>query len=300
MVIEAGNYIKLNYTGSVNGVPFDTTDAEAAKKGNIFREGFNYAPSIVKVGAGQVLAGVDEDLLGKEVGTEYKVVIPAAKAFGEHNKDEVKALDKKAFDHKPELFERLVVEGREGVVVNKIGSRYLVDFNHPLAGQEVEYVYTIEEVVTDPVECLAGTIKLLTGREMKVSNAHKDSVYIEVPAMIAMYNQNWFMTQYMIMQDALELFPEVDAVKFVESFPRPKKEGEEEEKKPAAKKTAKKAEGETAEKKPAAKKTTKKAEGETAEKKPAAKKTAKKAEGETAEKKPAAKKTTKKAAEKKE
>lgn len=46
-----------------------------------------------------------------------------------------------------------------------------------------------------------------------------------------------------------------------------------------------------AEKKPAAKKTTKKAEdGETAEKKPAAKKTAKKAEGEPAEKKPAAKK----------
>ena len=291
MVIEAGNYIKLNYTGSVNGVPFDTTDAEAAKKGNIFRDGFNYAPSIVKVGAGQVLAGVDEDLLGKEVGTEYKVVIPAAKAFGEHKKEEVKALDKKAFDHKPELFERLVVEGREGVVVNKIGGRYLVDFNHPLAGQEVEYVYTIEEVVTDPVECLEGTIKLLTGREMKVSNAHKDSVYIEVPAMIAMYNQNWFMTQYMIMQDALELFPEVDAVKFVESFPRPKKEGEE-EKKPAAKKTA--------EKKTAAKKTTKKVEGETAEKKPAAKKTAKKAEGETAEKKPAAKKTAKKAAEKKE
>ena len=47
------------------------------------------------------------------------------------------------------------------------------------------------------------------------------------------------------------------------------------EKKPAAKKTAKKAEGEE-EKKPAAKKTAKKAEGE--EKKPAAKKSAKKAE----------------------
>ncbi len=59
-----------------------------------------------------------------------------------------------------------------------------------------------------------------------------------------------------------------------------------EEKKPAAKKTAKKAEGEE---KPAAKKTAKKAEGE---EKPAAKKTAKKAEG---EEKPAAKKTAKKA-----
>ena len=67
-----------------------------------------------------------------------------------------------------------------------------------------------------------------------------------------------------------------------------------EAKKPAAKKTAKKAEGEE---KPAAKKTTKKAEGEA---KPAAKKTTKKAEGEEkpAAKKAPAKKTTKKAEDK--
>ncbi|MDO5846926.1 MAG: peptidylprolyl isomerase, partial [Methanocorpusculum sp.] len=272
MVIEKGTYIRLSYTGAVNGIPFDTTDEKAAKKGNIYREGFPYAPVIVKVGAGQVLPGVDEDLEGKEIGKEYKLLIPAEKAFGEHKKEEVKAFDKKAFDHKPELYERLAVEGREGMVVNKVGNRYLVDFNHPLAGQDVEYVYTIEEVVSDPVECLAGTIKLLTGREMKVSNAHENFVSIEVPAMMAMYNQNWFMTQYMIMQDALALFPKAEAVKFVESFPRPKteKEGEEEaaeEKKPA-KKTAKKADTETEEKKPAEKKTAKKTDAETAEKKP--------------------------------
>ena len=271
MVIEKGTYIKLSYTGSVNGVPFDTTDEKAAKKGNIFREGFSYAPVVVKVGAGHVLAGVDEDLEGKETGKEYKLLIPAAKAFGEHKKEEVKAFDKRAFDHKPELFERLAVEGREGTVVNKIGSRYIVDFNHPLAGQDVEYVYTIESIVTDPVECLAGTIKLITGRDMAVSAA-ADSVSVEVPAMMAMYNQNWFMTQYMIMQDALALFPKAESVKFVESFPRPKAEKDEEEKKPAAKKTAaKKADAE--EKKPAAKKTAAK-KADAGEKKPAAKKTA--------------------------
>ena len=303
MVIEKGTYIRLSYTGSLNGIPFDTTEEEAAKKGNIYREGFPYAPVVVKVGAGQVLPGVDEDLEGKEIGKEYKLIVPAAKAFGEHKREEVKAFDKKAFDHKPELYERLAVEGREGMVVNKVGNRYLVDFNHPLAGQDVEYVYTIKEIVSDPVECLAGTIKLLTGREMKVSNAHENFVSIEVPAMMAMYNQNWFMTQYMIMQDALALFPKAEAVKFVESFSRPKTEteGEEaaEEKKPAKKAAAKKtaakkeeADAETAEKKPAAKKTTKKADAETAEKKPAAKKTAaKKADTKTAEKKPAAKKT---------
>ena len=35
MAIENGNYVKLSYTGSVNGAPFDTTDAEEAKKAGI-------------------------------------------------------------------------------------------------------------------------------------------------------------------------------------------------------------------------------------------------------------------------
>ncbi|HJJ48489.1 MAG TPA: FKBP-type peptidyl-prolyl cis-trans isomerase [Methanocorpusculum sp.] len=221
MAIEKGTYIKLNYTGAVNGVAFDTTDAETAKKANIFREQTVYGPAIVKVGAGHVLPGVDDELAGKEIGKEYKITLPAEKAFGPHKKEEVKAIDKKAFQHKPELFEEVTIEGRKGLVANKIGNRYIVDFNHPLAGQTVEYTFTIEGVVEDGCEKLAGTIKLFTGREMKVA-ATKTAVTIEVPAMFAMYNQNWFMTQYMINQEAFEIFPEAKAVKFCESFPRPK------------------------------------------------------------------------------
>ena len=172
MAVENGTYIKLNYTGTINGVAFDTTDAEAAKNANIFRENFEYTPAIVKVGAGRLLKGLDEELAGKEIGQEYTITLPAEKAFGEHKAEEMKAVDKKAFDHKPELFERLTVEGREGVVVQKIGNRYIVDFNHPLAGQEVVYTFTIIEEVTDAAECLAGTIKLITGRDMKATSVY--------------------------------------------------------------------------------------------------------------------------------
>lgn len=228
MAIENGTYIKLSYTGSVNGVPFDTTDAEAAKTAGIFREKAIYGPSIVKVGAGHLLPGVDADLAGKEIGKEYTLVVPAEKAFGEHKKEELKAIDKKAFEKKPELFERVTIEGRDGVVVNKVGSRYIVDFNHPLAGQDVAYVYTIEGVVEDDTEKLAGMIRLLTGREMKVSAEDKTFVSIEVPAMMSMYNQNWLMTQYMVSQEAFAIFPEIENVKFVESFPRPNYKTEEE------------------------------------------------------------------------
>ena len=40
MAIENGNYVKLSYTGSVNGAPFDTTDAEEAKKAGMEKSSF--------------------------------------------------------------------------------------------------------------------------------------------------------------------------------------------------------------------------------------------------------------------
>ena len=94
-----------------------------------------------------------------------------------------------------------------------------------------------------------------------------------------------------------QLLNEKAVAAVVDSAKAEKAEGEG-EKKPAAKKTTKKAAEGEAEKKPAAKKTAKKAAEGEEEKKPAAKKTTKKAAEGEAEKKPAAKKTTKKAAEK--
>ncbi|HJK01426.1 MAG TPA: peptidylprolyl isomerase [Methanocorpusculum sp.] len=220
MAIENGDYIRLNYTGSVNGNTFDTTNAELAKKAGIFRENAMYNPIVVKVGAGHVLPGLDEDLIGKEIGKEYTIIIPAEKAFGEHKKDEVKAVDKRALPQKVSILERVRVDGREGVVINKIGNRYLLDFNHPLAGKEVTYIYKIEEIVEDTLERLSGTIRLFTGRAMNVNNAHRQFVSVEIPPMMAMYNQNWMMTKYMITQEAFDLFPEIESVKFIETFPR--------------------------------------------------------------------------------
>jgi len=226
MAIEKGTYIKLNYTGSVNGIAFTTTDAETAKKSSIFNEKTIYAPVIIKVGAGHILPGVDDELAGKEVGKEYTITLGPEKAFGLHKKEEVKAIDKKAFTNKPELFTEVVVEGRKGLVANKIGNRYIVDFNHPLAGQSVDYTFTIEGIVEDDCEKLAGIINQFTGLELKVEVT--DSVItIDVPEMMAFSNHNWFMLQYMINTEAFTIFPDVKTVKYCESFQRPEEKKEE-------------------------------------------------------------------------
>ena len=68
MAIENGNYVKLSYTGSVNGAPFDTTDAEEAQKAGIFRENALYGPVVAKFGAGHVLPCADVARAGEGIG----------------------------------------------------------------------------------------------------------------------------------------------------------------------------------------------------------------------------------------
>ena len=50
-----------------------------------------------------------------------------------------------------------VEEQGEGIVVDVIGSRVVVDFNPALAGQTLSYHYKIEETVTDPLEEFRGS-----------------------------------------------------------------------------------------------------------------------------------------------
>jgi len=57
----------------------------------------------------------------------------------------------------------------EGKVVDVIGNRVLIDFNHPLAGKTPSYWFCIEEHVTEPMDQVKGLIRLYAGRDMDVS-----------------------------------------------------------------------------------------------------------------------------------
>ena len=83
MVVQKGDFIKLSYTGKLeNGTVFDTTDANVAKENAIYNEQASYGPETVVVGKGFVVAGLDEDLIGKDVGEKGTVTVPPEKGFG--------------------------------------------------------------------------------------------------------------------------------------------------------------------------------------------------------------------------
>ncbi len=170
MAIQDGDFIKLSYSGSVNGNIFDTTDAEEAKSAGIHSPNAIYGPVTICVGQKHVILGLDEELVGKEAGASGDVIVTPEKAFGEHDPKRVKSFPKNQFKEKPVRGMPVKMEEMgEGTVVDVIGAKVIVDFNPPLAGQTLSYHYTIDEIVTDPLEEIKGLVRLYTGREMEIA-----------------------------------------------------------------------------------------------------------------------------------
>ena len=159
MAIKEGDFIKLSYTGTVNGAVFDTTDEEAAKTAGIHSPNAVYGPVTICVGQKHVIAGLDEELVGKKVGASGEIEVLPEKAFGERDPKRIQSFPKNQFKEKPVRGMTVKIEEQgEGTVVDVIGTKVIVDFNPQLAGQTLTYSYKIEEKVTDPLEQLKGIV----------------------------------------------------------------------------------------------------------------------------------------------
>jgi FKBP-type peptidyl-prolyl cis-trans isomerase SlyD len=222
MAIKEGDFIKLSYTGSVNGNVFDTTFEEEAKTAGIHNANAIYGPVTICVGQKHVILGLDETLVGKEAGAEDDVTVAPDKAFGERDPKRVQSYPKNKFSEKPVRGMPVKMdELGEGTVVDVIGSRVIVDFNAPLAGQTLSYHYKIEEVVTDPLEELKGLIRLYAGREMEATLADGKAT-VTLPAGIN-YDRRWMLWRGRIIHEGFEQIEGISEIVLVESYKKPEK-----------------------------------------------------------------------------
>jgi len=220
MPIQKGDFIRLTYTGSCEGGIFDTTDEEIAKKEDLFRESAVYGPVTICVGCGHVITGLDESLEGKEVGEEGAVTVPPEKGFGQRDDSEVKSYAISKFNDKPQVGMRVQIEGREGIVVNVVGKRVVVDFNHLYAGRELEYTYKIENAVEKDGEKIKGLLSLYAGRSDFEVRIRKGVADIVLPAGI-MYDKRWLVFRSRVVYDIFEYIDTITEVVMKESFKRP-------------------------------------------------------------------------------
>jgi len=169
--LQDGDFIKLDYTARTveDDRLVDTTDEEVAEAEDVDTEEQDFGPRTIVLGEGHIFPSVEDDITGKEVGDSGTVVVPAAEAFGEFEEDQVRTISKDKIpedDRYPGAQVR--IDGDEGFIETIIGGRARVDFNHPLAGDDVEYEYEIVEEVTDREEKASGLLDMFLGLDLDI------------------------------------------------------------------------------------------------------------------------------------
>jgi len=155
MTISTGDSVTIEYTGRLDdGTVFDTSYKDLAGEMGLLEEHPNrdFTPLTVEVGDDAVIPGLEEALIGMEVGEKKRISIPPEKGYGEYSDDRVAEYPRDDFEEmlgEIELAEGVEVQTDEGLpgLVTDVGPETVtVDFNHELAGETLEFDIEIVEV----------------------------------------------------------------------------------------------------------------------------------------------------------
>ncbi|WP_436910487.1 FKBP-type peptidyl-prolyl cis-trans isomerase [Halosimplex marinum] len=235
--LQHGDFIELDYTARTveGGDLVDTTDPDVAEEEGV-GEDQEFGPRTIVLGEGHVFDAVEEDIVGSEVGDTGTVTVPAEEAFGEFDEDEVRTI---SADRIPEDDRypgaHVDIDGEHGHVNTIIGGRARVDFNHPLAGEDIEYEWEVLSEVEDREERASALLDVFLDMELDVwfetdtveeeqlvesddededdeesepeyetVEVEKETLYIEATPQLTM-NQQWMMGKQQIAQQLTDL-----------------------------------------------------------------------------------------------
>lgn len=124
------------------------------KDGSVADSTYNMGkPAKLVIGDGSLSENFEQCLFGLQTGDKKAIDLPAADAFGMPNPDNIHYMDRSKFvgDAEVEVGTIMAFSGRDGmeipgVITDIAGDSVTVDFNHPLAGQDVTFEVEILSV----------------------------------------------------------------------------------------------------------------------------------------------------------
>ncbi|MGI6589287.1 MAG: FKBP-type peptidyl-prolyl cis-trans isomerase [Candidatus Iainarchaeum sp.] len=154
MVEKKRKIVKINFVGkeALEGKVFDTTNEQEAKKAGIYDERRKYEPLTIITGEKELLEKVEDVIEQMNEGEKQLVKLLSNEAFGERKQELVRVIPIKNFhDQKINPFPGLVVRVANaiGKVQSVTSGRVRIDFNHPLAGRDVEYYVELVREIKD-------------------------------------------------------------------------------------------------------------------------------------------------------
>lgn len=140
MSIEIGQNIKIMFEVKIDGVIVD---------GSRSNKPFEFT-----FGVGQVLPALEKRIINMQVGEAASFLIPAIEAYGEYKQDAIQTLSKEQFKGIDNLYVGLQIQAEDEddqpmqFIVKEIKEdEVVVDFNHPLAGKDLEYKIKIDSLL---------------------------------------------------------------------------------------------------------------------------------------------------------
>ncbi|HEY3390906.1 MAG TPA: FKBP-type peptidyl-prolyl cis-trans isomerase [Prolixibacteraceae bacterium] len=128
------------------------------KEGDVFERAGKDSPLIFLYGSGMMLPAFEMGLSEKKANDTFEIFIPAADAYGEVNEEAIVELPKSIFMVDGKIDEQLITPGNsvpmmstsgqrmEGLVVSVDENTVQMDFNHPLAGEDLHFTGEVLEV----------------------------------------------------------------------------------------------------------------------------------------------------------
>ncbi|GAB6055189.1 peptidylprolyl isomerase [Methanobacterium alkalithermotolerans] len=165
MAIKEGDFVRLEFTGRTKetGDVFDTTIEEVAEEAGIKIDEKVYGPIPIIVGGGHLLKGIDQAIIDMEAGEQKTIELTPEDGFGDRDPKLVQLVPMKEFKKqniKPYVGMNITVEGHNGRIQSISGGRVRLDFNHELAGKNLEYQVEIKEILEDDVDKIKSMIQL--------------------------------------------------------------------------------------------------------------------------------------------
>lgn len=224
--MDKGTIVRVQYDAFADGELFDTTSAETAKAHNKYHEDAFYGPLPMILGAGRVVPGFDEALRKADVGKPQEVEIPPEQGFGARDPAKLHTVALKEFqkrDVDPEPGMRVEWEGKgRGTVVGVTAGRVRLDFNPPLAGKTLKYVFTVTEVVTDP----AAKVKAILDNDYGYGKSEGFQVKVDGSTAELLlpdsckFDPRWPVSKYVIVAD-LRRYAGITKIRLVEEYEPP-------------------------------------------------------------------------------
>lgn len=130
--VTNGQVVSMEYTLWVGGEVLDTSDGQG--------------PLQFLAGYGNIIPGLEREMMGMKIGDEKEVTVTPADGYGEYDEAAFMDVPRKEFPDDMAIEEglELSVSGDDGQAhyarIDEVGDDSVrLDFNHPLAGQELKF-----------------------------------------------------------------------------------------------------------------------------------------------------------------